>query len=151
MFNYQIQNSSQTLADGIAEYYAVHADHVRTRELTAEAKEFFRCHDVAHVVFGCDISLSDELVVKISSMFGTSVGISVLRGYRLAESKEVYEKLNLLDVLTTACKSLFLVPKTLFRCSRMCKQWPWDDFDNHLDMPLELIREEFGVIVAGHT
>lgn len=85
MLNYQLQNSSQSLAEGIAEYYAVHADQIRTRQLTPEATEFFRCHDVVHVVFGCDISLSQELVVKLSSMFGTSAGLSVLQGYRLEE------------------------------------------------------------------
>lgn len=147
MFNYQAQHSSQTLADGIAEYYAVHADQIRTRKFSAQAKEFYRCHDVAHVVFGCDITLSDELIVKISSVFGTSAGIGVLQGYRLAESKEGYEQLSLIDILITTAKSLFLIPQALYRCSQMHKRWCWTTFDSYLDTPLALIREEFGVKV----
>lgn len=147
MFNYQVQHSSQTLADGIAEYYAVHTDQLRTRKFSAEAKEFYRCHDVAHVLFGCDISLSHELIVKINSIFGTSAGIGVLKGYRLAESKEGYAQLALKDILTTTAKSLLLIPKTLYRCSQMHKRWHWDTFENYLDTPLERIRKEFGVIV----
>lgn len=147
MFDYQAQHSSQTLADGIAEYYAVHADQVRTRKFSAEAKEFYRCHDVAHVLFGCDISLSDELIVKINSVFGTSAGIGVLQGYRLAESKEGYEQLTLKDILITTAKSLFLIPKAIYRCSRMHKRWCWDTFETYLDTPLKQLREEFGVIV----
>ncbi|MFK8031769.1 MAG: hypothetical protein AB8G18_16150 [Gammaproteobacteria bacterium] len=149
MFNYQIQNSNQTLADGIAEFYAVHAQQIQTREPSAEAQEFFRCHDVAHVVFGCDVSLADELVVKISSMFGTSAGIGVLKGYRLPESKETYEKISFGSIVVTAAKALFLIPRTLFRCFKMHKRWQWDAFESHLNQPLKLIREEFGVVVAG--
>lgn len=36
--------------------------------------EFFRCHDAAHVVFGCGTGLDDEAVVKIWSFFGTTRG-----------------------------------------------------------------------------
>lgn len=147
MFSYQVQHSSQTLAEGIAEYYAVHAEQVRTRQFSAEAEEFYRCHDVAHVLFGCDISLGDELIVKISSVFGTSAGLGVLRGYRLAESKEGYAELAVTDILITTAKSLLLIPKTLYRCSRMHKRWHWDTYECYLDSPLERIRQEFGVKV----
>lgn len=148
MLDYQKQDSSQTLSAGIAEYFAANMEHLETRVLTPEANEFFRCHDASHVVFGCDISLSDELVVKISSVFGTTVGWKVLKGYRLAESKEVYEALQFVDVARTVVSSLYLVPITIWRCFRMQGRWHWDNFDEFLDVPLVQVRERFGIQVA---
>ena len=147
MLDYQRQDSPQTLSEGIAEYFAANEHHFNKRSLPPEASEFFRCHDAAHVVFGCDISLNDEAVVKISSVFGTTVGWSVLKGYRLPESKEVYEELRLVDIIHTSVSSLYLVPLTIWRCLRMHKRWHWDNFDEFLDVPLGQVREVFGIQV----
>lgn len=148
MLDYQHQDSPQTLSEGMAEYFAANKQHVSTRVLTPEAKEFFRCHDASHVVFGCDISLNDELVVKISSIFGTTVGWSVMKGYRLAESKEVYEDIQLVDIVRTTVSSFYLIPKTIWRCSLVNERWYWDNFDEFLVMPLGEVREKFGIEVA---
>ena len=148
MLDYQKQDSSQTLSEGMAEYFAANKQHFKTRVLTPEANEFFRCHDASHVVFGCDISLDDEAVVKISSIFGTTVGWSVIKGYRLPESKEVYEELQLVDIVHTAVRSLYLVPISIWLCIRMHERWHWDNFDEFLDIPLCEVREIFGIKVA---
>ena len=148
MLDYQFQDSQQTLEEGVAEYYSANQQHFSTRKMTAPAQEFFRCHDVAHVVFGCDISLPDEAVVKISSAFGTTIGFGVMKGYQLAESKEVYDGLGLLDILLTTVKSMLLVPKTIWRCSRMRKRWVWSEHSEFLQRPLGELRTEFGICVA---
>ena len=148
MLEYQKQDSPQTLSQGIAEYFAENKQHLITRVPTPEADEFFRCHDASHVVFGCDISLNDEIVVKISSFFGTTEGWNVMEGYRLPESKEVYQKIQLVDIFHTAMSSLYLVPITIWRCKRMHERWHWDDFDQFLDVPLGQVREKFGIQVA---
>ena len=88
MHRYEEQDSEQTLAEGLSEYYRENANLVPRSKLSAEANEFFRCHDTAHVVFGCDISLNDEAMVKIYSIFGTSGGFGILKGYRLHEFGE---------------------------------------------------------------
>ena len=113
-----------------------------------QARASFHSHDVVHVVFGCGLSLEDELVVKVSSFFGTTGGMAVIRGYRLPESKEIYGTLRLADIVRTTAKSLYLVPRTIFRCLRMPKRWPWEGFDDYLGMPLEQLRQQFGVHVA---
>jgi len=148
MFGYQKQDSSQTLSEAIAEYFAANKQHFNTRVLTPEADEFFRCHDASHVVFGCDISLNDELVVKVSSIFGTTAGWNVMKGYRLAESKNIYEDIQLVDIVHTAASASYLVPITIWRCSRLHKRWYWDNFDEFLAMPLGQVREKFGIEVA---
>lgn len=148
MLAYQYQDSPQTVSAGIAEYFKAHEEHLNTRALTPAANEFFRCHDASHVVFGCDISLSDELVVKVSSVFGTTVGWNALKGYRLAESKAVYAELQWADVIQTAVSSLVLVPTTIWRCYRMQERWHWDNYDDFLDVPLVQVRKRFGIQVA---
>ncbi len=150
MFAYQRADSSLTLAEGLAEYFAANAEHFNTRHMTEPAREFFRCHDALHVVLGCDISLVDEMVVKISSLFGTTAGFRVMRGYALPESKEIYTELSLMVIAVTALRAVVIVPQTLWRCLRLTRRWPWDEFDAYLDRPLSEIRREFGVRVRAH-
>lgn len=119
MLDYQRQESQQTLAEGIAEHLAANKHYLETRKLTPQSEKFCRCHDASHVVVGCDLPLNDEAVVKISSIFGTTIGWDVLQGYRLAESKDVYKGLQLADIVRTALSSLYLAPITVWRCLLM--------------------------------
>ena len=148
MHAFEHQDSSQTLEDGIAEYHRANPGLVKGRALSPQAREFFRCHDAVHVVFGCGNALDDEVVVKIASILGTSGGIGVLRGYRLHESLDIYRKLRAGDVLRSMARSVILVPRTVIRCLRQTRRWPWDDFDRYAGVPLAKIREEFGIRVA---
>ena len=127
------------------EYARQFEGQLTTRVLSAEGMHFFRSHDVVHVVFGCDLSLAQEAVVKISSFLGTDGGRAVMRGYRLPESKEIYDELKLRDIFVTTLKSLVLVPRTVWRCWRMTERWPWHNFEVYLDTPLHEIRHRFGI------
>jgi hypothetical protein len=147
MHGYQRQDSSMTLAEGLAEYHASLPTFNRSAAMPREAREFFHCHDVAHVVFGCDTSLRQEAVVKLASILGTTAGLSVLRGYALDDSFAIYSKLSIGDVLTTIAASLIAVPRTVFRCLRQRKRWPWSRPNDYLNVSLRDIRAEFGIRV----
>lgn len=149
MLAYQRPDSSLTLRQGLGEYYASREGLVSGRGLSDAAREFFRCHDAAHVVFGCSTHLLDEAIVKTWSFFGTSAGFSLVRGYRLPESKEIYETIGWKDVVSTALGSVIALPRVLWRCARMRKRWPWADFDSHLDTPLRDLRREYGIRPLG--
>ena len=116
--------------------------------MSPEARAFFRSHDVVHVVFGCSVALDDEAIVKIASIFGTTAGFGVLRGYRLHESQEIYQRLPLGAVLRTMARSVVIVPRTILRCRRQRSRWPWSGFERFLQAPLRELREEFGIRVA---
>jgi hypothetical protein len=148
MHSFELQQSTQTLTEGVAEYYRLNPGLVTGRGTSIEAQEFFRCHDAAHVVFGCGTTLSDEAIVKIASVFGTSGGVGVLRGYRLHESQQIYRKLAQGEILVTALKSFVVVPRTFFRCLQQQRRWPWNNFDRYLKVSLCDIRKEFGIRVA---
>jgi hypothetical protein len=145
MLDYQRRDAELTLQAGLREYYASRDGLVGGRGISPAAREFFRCHDAAHVVFGCSTSLRDEAAVKIWSIFGTTAGLGVLRAYRLPESQEVYEELAGSDIARTAARSLVFVPRVLRRCFRMHERWPWSEFGTYLDVPLREIRREYGI------
>lgn len=148
MHAFEQQQSPQSLANGIAEYFEANPGLAKGRGLSPAAQEFFRCHDAVHVVYGCGTTLNDEAVVKISSILGTTGGLGVLRGYRLHESIEIYRRLRVVAVLLSIAQSVFLVPRSILRCTRQAKRWPWSNFEQYMKAPLREIRKEFGIRVA---
>lgn len=148
MNTYQRQDSQQTLAEAVAEYYAANPGLASVRKMSPEAEQFFRCHDAAHVVFGCGIALDDEAIVKISSILGTSAGLGVLKSYRLHESRQIYKQLPLRAVLRSVARSIVVVPRTILRCMNQRSPWPWAEFEQYLTVPLRDIRQQFGITVA---
>lgn len=148
MPEFEHQDCTATLDEGVAEYYRSYPALARDEALSPAAREFFRCHDAVHVVYGCTTKLDDELVVKIASLFGSSAGFRVLAGYRLHESIDIYRKLRLRDVLRTTLHATWLVPRTILRCLRQRRRWPRSDFGACAQRPLVQLRREFGIRVA---
>ena len=145
MLKYQLPDSTLTLEEGLSEYYASREGLARGRGISPAAREFFRCHDAAHVVFGCTTTLVNEAMVKIWSFFGTTGGFQLVRAYRLPESREIYEQLQWPDIVATSLRSMAVVPLVLWRCVRMRRRWPWSEFERYLPVPLVTIRREFGI------
>jgi hypothetical protein len=149
MHDFERQDASQTLAEGLAEYYRANPQLKRGSQLSPAAQEFFGCHDAVHVLFGCSTSLPHEAVVKLSSIFGTTGGLAVLRGYRLHESIDIYRRLGIGEILRTFLCAAVIVPRTVVRCLRQRRRWPWDGFQDRLGTPLAALRTEYGIRVAG--
>ncbi len=147
MHTFELQDSPQTLAEAISEYYAANTELAKGRDMSSEAQHFFRCHDAAHVVFGCSTALDDEATVKIASIFGTTAGLRVFKGYRLYESRQIYKQLPPSAVLASIAHSVVVVPRALLRCLRQRARWPWAEFEQYLSVPLRDIRQRFGIVV----
>jgi len=145
---FQSADSKLTLEEGLREYYGCRQGLVSGRGLSEAAQKFFRCHDVAHVVFGCSTTLDNEMIVKLWSFFGTTTGLGLLKDYRAPEAKEIYETMCWSEIPGTAMRSLATVPKVAFRCMKMSKRWPWDDYEPYLKTSLSTIREEFRIAVV---
>ena len=93
--SYLDSRMGETLSEGLEEYFANRDDLFLGRGASVEAIEFFRCHDTAHVVFGCATDLPSEACVKMWSMFATDAGLSrFYAGYALPESGEIYTRLT---------------------------------------------------------
>ena len=144
---FQSAASTQTLAEGLAEYYTANPHLKRGDALSPEARAFFLSHDVVHVLYGCGTSMSDEAVVKLSSLFGTDGGFSILRGYRLHESLDIYRKLPLGGALLALVASPWLIVRTFWRCAQQAAKWPWSNYERHMQTPLCALRARFGIKV----
>ncbi len=141
--------STQSLSEGLAEYWSANSRLKRDEHLcTAEARQFFRSHDVVHVVFGCGTSMPDEAVVKLASLFGTTAGAQVLRGYTRVETLDIYRRLPLGSTLIALLVAPYLVVRTVWRCARQNRRWPWTGYEAFMDTPLREIRDQFGIRVA---
>jgi hypothetical protein len=146
---YQSPVSTQTLAEGLAEYRTAHPALKRDEEiLSPEARQFFRSHDIVHVLYGCDTTMPDEAIVKIASLFGTTGGLGVLRGYLHHESLDIYRRLPPADTLLAILLAPYLVLRTLWRCVRQPRRWPWVEHAQYLDTSLADLRSAFGIRVA---
>ena len=141
--------STQSLAEGLEEYFKANPGVKRDSQLLSEdAKKFFTGHDTVHVVYGCGISMPDEAIVKIASLFGTTEGLAVLRGYVHHEVIDIYRNLPLASTVAALFLSPYLVTRTIVRCLRQAKRWPWLQHEKYLHVPLFVIRQEFGIKVA---
>jgi hypothetical protein len=109
---------------------------------------FFRAHDAVHVVYGCDASMPDEAVVKFASLFGTTGGWRVLHGYVHHETLDVYRHLPWRGTLVALVASPWLLARTLWRCARQTRRWPWTGHEPLMAVSLKEIRERFGIRVA---
>jgi len=152
MHLYQTKDTSQTLAEGLAEYYANYPELKRGEGLSPEAREFFHRHDVIHVLYGCGVTLTEEAVVKLASIFGTTEGLRVLRGYQLQEAQDIYSGLTLPEVVGAMARSFVVAPTTIWRSWRQKKRWPWEADAQYMRRPLAELRQEFGIDVrAAHA
>lgn len=146
---FESPDTLQTLADGLAEYFAAHPNLKRDAQLPSpEARQFFRSHDAVHVVYGCGTTLPEEAIVKLASIFGTTGGLGVLRGYAHHETLDIYRKLPVGETALTILASPFLIARTAWRCKRQSRRWPWDRYDEHLEVPLREIRARFRIRAA---
>ncbi len=146
---FESADTTQTLAQGLAEYFEAHPELKRDGDLlSAEAKQFFRSHDAVHVLYGCGTSMSDEAIVKLSSLFGTTGGRDVLRGYVHHETLGIYRRLPLAGTLLALASAPYLILRTLWRCSQQRQRWPWTQYEQYLHRPLQQLRAEFGIKVA---
>lgn len=141
--------STQSLEAGLAEYFSANPNLKRGGQLSSpEARQFFRSHDIVHVVYGCGTSMPDEAVVKLASLFGTDGGWQILRGYTNFETLDIYRKLPLASTLLALLLAPYLVARTLWRCTRQARRWPWKDNGQFMNLPLVEIRTQFRIKVA---
>jgi len=146
---FEAAESDQTLAVGLAEYFAVNPNLKRdSRLLSPEARQFFLSHDVVHVLYGCGTSMPDEAIVKLASLFGTTGGLSVIRGYTNYETLDIYTKLPVASTLSALLLAPYLIARTLWRCARQKQRWPWVENQQYFGTSLRELRARFGIKVA---
>ena len=135
-----------TLREAIKEFNSVNSKYFSSRDISLQAQDFFRCHDIAHVIFDCNTSIVGEGKVKVWSIFGTTLGFwKHLQGYAEADAFSLFRQYSWSHVLKSLFKLIITMPQAIFRAKRMTKPWPWSSHESYLDIPLAKIREEFNI------
>lgn len=138
-----------TLREGLDEYRQSMPDLIDERDLGERARSLFHNHDIAHVVFGCDISIRHEAMVDTWSMFGTDVGVRAYLEYLdVPEAKQVLKDVGIVRASLETMKNAGAIARVLRNAYRMKKRWPFFLHDEHLDRRLDEIREEFGIAIV---
>lgn len=141
-----IATDGATLRTELAAFLDANSKYFSDRDMSEAAQEFFRCHDVAHVVFGCGTSIVGEGTVKVWSIFGTTLGFrDHLRGYAEADAFELFRQYSWSHVARSMARVMRDAPRAIVRARRMHARWPWATHDDYLDVPLAQIRAEFGI------
>ncbi len=141
---------NMTLSEGLEQFYKEHESHLSHNKegIPREVKTFFKSHDIAHVLFGCDISLYGEGSVKIWTIFGTTLGFwEHIREYKQAKAFELSRNFGFAHMLSNIFKLLLYIPSLIIRSKNMNKPWPWSEYEAFLDNSISEIRKEFNIRV----
>jgi hypothetical protein len=148
--NYQIQESVQTLAEGLEEYYRANAGKVpRPRDLPPESVALFRNHDMCHVIFGLGTTLDDEALVDTRTMLSCDVGIDRYMRY-LSTDKQAKALFNKIGYLRSIWATVVATPRmclALIELWHRKKRWPWEPPESYQGRTLSELRNEHGIRV----
>src|SRR5215469_15456424 len=148
MLRYQEQNSEQTLAEGLEEYYAANKGVVtRPRELPPESAALFANHDVSHVIFGLSTSLEDEAMADTRILFATDAGFWRYSKYITADkqAKAIFKQVGYVRVVWHTLLTLPRMLRAVMAARRMKKRWPFDTPQSFRARSLRDLRQEFGI------
>ena len=147
--HYQEQDLQQTLAEGLAEYYAVNGERVAPLpSLPAESRALFRNHDICHVIFGLDTTLDDEGMADVRTLLSCDVGWRRYARYMTSDpqAKAIFKDLGYARAVWA---TLIIVPRMARamggRAWRTSKRWPWETPAGYLDRPLADLRRDYGI------
>jgi hypothetical protein len=152
---YLDKHSTQTLREGLAEYYAFNPHVTSPETQPPEFGKILAAHDVGHVIYGCDTGMFDELKLlplfwwTNECTFGTylimkdSPAVDVMYADLIKEKGVLWLYGAVLKVLPP------LIPKLIpiwFKNRHRQKRLPFLDFESLLDRTLLDIRQEYDLL-----
>jgi hypothetical protein len=152
---YMDKASTQTLREGLAEYYELNPQVTPPETQPAEFAQILRAHDVGHVIYGCDTGMYDEL--KILPLFWWTSDCTFQRFRQMRNTPAVdvmYEDMirerGVLWLYGEVLKVLpVLIPVLIpiwFKTRNRQKLLPFLEFEPLLDRSLLEIRQEFDLL-----
>ena len=157
--SYTDKNSTQTLRQGLEEYYTLNPNITDPRKLPAEFAKILLAHDVSHVVYGCDTDMYDELKILPlgfwTSDFKFKDFIHTRRDPKIRPAIDImYDDLIKQHGLLWLYGSiLWVVPQFLpelivmwFNTRGNRKYYPFLKYESWMDASLLEIRQEFDLL-----
>lgn len=148
---YQQQDSPQTLAQGLEEYYAANQGRVtRPQDLPPGSAELFASHDICHVIFGLSTSPSDEVLADLRTMMSCDVGLRRYAAYlaRDAQAQAIFKDFGYLRALRETLAAAPRIARGIAASWRMTRRWPWTPPLAYSARRLADLRREFGIRVV---
>lgn len=145
---YQARDTRQTLAEGLAEYYAVNGARVSPPpSLPPESQALFRNHDICHVIFGLDTTLADEGMADVRTLLSCDVGWRRYARYMTSDpqAKAIFKELGYARAIWATLVIIPRLVRAIGETWRMSKKWPWEAPANYLDRPLADLRREYHI------
>ncbi len=145
---YQAQDSQQTLAEGLAEYYAANDARIsRPASLPPESRALFRNHDVCHVIFGLDTTLADEGMADVRTLLSCDVGWRRYARYMTSdpEAKAIFKQLGYARAVWATVIIIPRIVQAIGEAWRMSRRWPWETPADYFERSLADLRREYGI------
>jgi hypothetical protein len=156
---YTDPNSTQTVQQGLDEFYALYPSLNDPRKLSLEFGKILLAHDVSHVIFGCDTGMYDELkllpLTWWTSNYKFSDHLRTLKDPKIAPAVAImYDELIQQHGAAWLYSSiLFVLPILLpelieiwFKTRHRQLEVPFLDFESLLGRSLLDIRQEFDIL-----
>jgi len=147
--NYQVQDSQQTLAEGLEEYYRANIGVVsRPASLPPGSAALFRSHDLCHVIFGLDTTLGDETMADMRTLLSSDVGWKKYLSYANDPlAKAVFKALGIWRTVFITLRTAPRIVRAIGEMRQMNKRWPWVPPQSFQRRTLSELRREFGIHV----
>mgnify|MGYP005711545629 FL=1 len=130
MLEYQDQNCSLTLQEGLNCYYKAFPESTEILKDSMDSGTLLRDHDFTHVIFGLDISIEQESILDTWVLWGSKWELRYLLGYqKLPQIKQLYKNLvneiGYFGFIKILWKLGGIKRKVMFRTFKMKKKWPF--------------------------
>ncbi|MBW4522259.1 MAG: hypothetical protein KME16_21590 [Scytolyngbya sp. HA4215-MV1] len=152
---YADQASTQTLREGLAEYYALNPHITPPETQPPEFARILLAHDVGHVIYGCDTGMYDELKILPLFWWTSECTFQRFREMRNTPAVDVMyadmiREKGVLWLYGAVLKVLpLLIPELVslwFKTRHRQKRVPFLDFHPLLDRSLLDIRQEYDLL-----
>jgi hypothetical protein len=149
------KQSTQTLREGLVEYYSLNPHVTPPQTQPAEFGKILAAHDAGHVIYGCDTGMYDEL--KLLPLFWwtsectfktylnmkDSPAVDVMYDDMISEKGTLWLFGSVLKVLPLLIIELIPI---WFKTRHHHKLLPFLEFEPLLDRPLIDIRQEYDLL-----
>lgn len=152
---YTNKNSTQTLQEGLEEYYKINSDITNPNTQPDDFGKILLAHDVGHIIYGCDTDMYDEL--KLLPLFWwtskctfqeylkmrKNPAVDVMYNDLIERHGVVWLYLSILLVLPRLLPKLILI---WFKTRNRRNIVPFLKFESLLNRSLLDIRQEFELL-----
>ena len=152
MYEFQKQNSAQTLKEGLEEFYSINPAFKEILNIDSPNTRIFKEHDYTHVLFGLGTSIEEESLLDTYVIWGMKFNWgSIIDFYKDPDYSEFIKTITTKHGgywgIFKIYMSLMPLKFKIFKlCMKMNKRWNYHHIsDEYLNKSLKEIREEYNI------